>query len=255
MNLYYKGVILRKQQSRVVRNKEFLKAFAVGFIKAFILLFLFYKSLVLSSILAIIYGIVNIKFYKKKHLENWRWQMNLEFREVMVAISSALNAGYSVENSFKEAREDLVLLYGNNSIMVKELNKINSQIMLNRPIEIILTEFAQYCKVEDISNFAEVFHTAKRTGGNLIETARSTADKISAKIETSREIRTMVAGKKMEGRIMAYIPLGIILYFWISSPGFLDCLYTLSGRFVMTILLVIYLAAFKWSERIGDISV
>ena len=227
----------------------------MGFLKAFILLFLFYKSLAVSFSLAIIYGVVNIKFYKKKHLEEWRWQMNLEFREVMTAVSSALNAGYSVENSFKEAKDDLTLLYGSNSVMVKELEKINSQIVLNRPLEVVLLEFAQYCKVEDINNFAEVFQTAKRTGGNLIETARSTADKISSKIETSREIRTMVAGKKMEGKIMSYIPLGIIIYFWVSSPGFLDCLYILSGRLVMTVLLVIYIAAFKWSERIGDISV
>lgn len=255
MNMHYKGVILKKQQSKVVKHKEFYKAFSIGFFKAFIILFLFYRSIVVSFVFALVYGVFNIKFYKKKHLEDWRWQMNLEFREVMTSVSSALNAGYSVENSFKEAKEDLVLLYGNNSVMVKELDKINSQIMLNRPLEIVLTEFAQYCQVEDISNFAEVFYTAKRTGGNLIETARSTADKISSKIETSREIKTMVAGKKMEGRIMAYIPLGIIVYFWISSPGFLDCLYALSGRFVMTILLVVYLAAFKWSERIGDISV
>ncbi len=246
---------MRKKQSKIVIDRQFLKAFALGFIKAFILLLLFYKSLVFSSVLAVVYGIINIKTYKKKQLEDWRWQMNLEFREVMTAVSAALNAGYSVENSFKEAREDLMLLYGSNSVMVKELDKINSQITLNRPLEIVLMEFAQYCQVEDISNFAEVFHTAKRTGGNLIETARSTADKISAKIETSREIRTMVAGKKMEGRIMAYIPLGIIVYFWVSSPGFLDCLYVPGGRLFMTILLVVYLAAFKWSEKIGGISV
>lgn len=246
---------MEEQRSKIVINKQLLKAFALGFIKAFILLLLFYKSLAVSSVLAVVYGIINIRSDNKKQLENWRWQMNLEFREVMTAVSAALNAGYSVENSFKEAREDLMLLYGSNSVMVKELDKINSQITLNRPLEIILMEFAQYCQVEDISNFAEVFHTAKRTGGNLIETARSTADKISAKIETSREIRTMVAGKKMEGRIMAYIPLGIIVYFWISSPGFLDCLYVSGGRLFMTVLLVVYLAAFKWSERIGGISV
>ena len=243
---------MRKKQSKIVIDRQFLKAFALGFIKAFILLLLFYKSLVFSSVLAVVYGIINIKTYKKKQLEDWRWQMNLEFREVMTAVSAALNAGYSVENSFKEAREDLMLLYGSNSVMVKELDK---RLVKVNSSDVVLMEFAQYCQVEDISNFAEVFHTAKRTGGNLIETARSTADKISAKIETSREIRTMVAGKKMEGRIMAYIPLGIIVYFWVSSPGFLDCLYVPGGRIFMTALLIVYLAAFKWSERIGVISV
>lgn len=236
-------------------NKDLLKAFVIGFAKAFILLFLFYKAVAISVVLAIIYGIINIKLYKKKSIEQWRWQINLEFREVMTGLSSALNAGYSIENAFIEVKNDLLLLYGDKSVMAKELDAINSKLMLNRPLEKILMEFAQYCQVEDINNFAEVFQTAKRTGGNLIEISKSTADKISSKIETSREIRTMIAGKKMEGKIMTLIPLAIILYFWISSPGFLDCLYTLNKRPIMTVLLIVYIIAYKWSERIGDITV
>lgn len=243
---------------KFIKDKKYrlwLWSFATGFAKAFILLFLFYRSVILSSILASVYGVANIKLCEKKNIEEWRWQMNLEFREVMSGLSSSLNAGYSVENAFMEAKSNLVLLYGEKSVMAKELDVINSKLMLNQPLEKVLMEFARYCKVEDINNFAEVFQTAKRTGGNLIEVSKSTADKISSKIETSREIRTMIAGKQMEGKIMTLIPLAIIVYFWISSPEFLDCLYTLSGRPIMTALLVIYVVAYKWSERIGDITV
>lgn len=246
---------MKKIQGRFSKKSGFIKAAVIGTVKSFILFFLFYKSFILSFILAVIYGIINIKTYEKRQIEEWRWQMDLEFREVMTCISSSLNAGYSVENSFKEAKGDLLLLYGSNSVMVKELDIINSKLMLNQPLENVLIEFARRCEVEDINNFAEVFQTAKRTGGNLIDVARSAADKISNKIETSREIKTMVAGKKMEGRIMSFIPLAIIIYFWISSPGFLDCLYAPAGRPVMTVLLIIYVAAYKWSERIGDITV
>ena len=227
---------MKKIPDRYSKKSSLIKPVIIGSVKSFILFFLFYKSFVLSFILALIYGIINIKTYEKRRIEEWRWQMDLEFREVMTGISSALNAGYSVENSFKEAKMDLLLLYGNNSVMVKELDIINSKLMLNQPLENVLMEFARRCEVEDINNFAEVFQTAKRTGGNLIDIARSSADKISNKIETSREIRTMVSGKRMEGRIMALMPLAIIIYFWISSPGFLDCLYAPAGRPIMTVL-------------------
>ena len=226
---------MKKIPDRYSKKSSLIKPVIIGSVKSFILFFLFYKSFVLSFILALIYGIINIKTYEKRRIEEWRWQMDLEFREVMTGISSALNAGYSVENSFKEAKMDLLLLYGNNSVMVKELDIINSKLMLNQPLENVLMEFARRCEVEDINNFAEVFQTAKRTGGNLIDIARSSADKISNKIETSREIRTMVSGKRMEGRIMALMPLAIIIYFWISSPGFLDCLYAPAGRPIMTV--------------------
>ena len=189
-------------------KKDDIKAFIKGFTKIFILTYLFYRYVPVSVVLAAIFGIINIKLDAKKRKEIWKWQLNLEFREVMTGISSALNAGYSIENAFKEARKDILILYGDKSVMAKELETMNSKLELNQPIENVLSEFAQYCEVEDIYNFAQVFQTAKRTGGNLIETARSTADKIGNKIEVVREIKTMISGKQMEGRLMNMIPSG-----------------------------------------------
>jgi tight adherence protein B len=104
-------------------------------------------------------------------------------------------------------------------------------------------------------HFVKVFQTAKRTDGDLISITRLTAEKISQKIEVKREIHTMIAGKKMEGRIMNCIPLAMILYFWICSPDFLDCMYQSSGRMVMTVLMLIYIATYYWSSRVSDINV
>ncbi len=239
----------------VNRYKQDIKAFLIGIIKAYIILYLFYKSFLISVFLATLYGVIYIRIDRKKRKEEWKWKMNLEFREVLTGISAALNAGYSIENAFQSIGDDLVLLYGEKSVMADEIKMINSKIQLNQPIEKVLMEFAEYTEIEDIYNFAEVFQTAKKTGGNLILVARATADKISSKIEVSREIKTMIAGKQMEGRIMNIVPPAIIVYFWISSPGMLDNLYTIGARPVTTVFLIMYLAALKWSERIGDISV
>lgn len=230
-----------------------LKAFLIGALKAGVVLYLFYRSMLFVLICSIIYGVYSIPVDRKKRLKEWRWRINLEFREVMLGIAASLNAGYSIENSLEEAIKDLKILYGDKSELAYELESVVHKIKLNQPVEKALLEFAEYTKVDDIYSFAEVFQTAKRTGGDLISIARSTASRISNKIEIKREIKTMLAGKSMEGRIMNYIPLGIIAYFWICSPGFLDCLYVASGHIVMTVLLVIYLVAFKWNERIMDI--
>ena len=119
----------------------------------------------------------------------------------------------------------------------------------------MLHDFAERWDTEDMRHFAQVFQTAKRTGGNLIAITHATAEKISQKIEVQREIQTMLAGKKMEGKIMSAIPLGLIIFFWISSPGFLDCFYRSAGRMVSTGLLVAYLVAYQWSKRICEIQV
>lgn len=232
-----------------------IKAFLFGFIKGGAVLYFFYRSFAIVLILGFIYGIYSIPLERKKRQSEWRWRINLEFKEVMLAVAASLNAGYSIENAFKESINDLKILYGDESELAGEIENIISMVKLNQPLEEVLMEFAEYTKVDDIYNFAEVFQIAKKTGGDLIDITRTTASRISSRIEVKREIKTLIAGKSMEGKIMNFIPLGIILYFWMCSPGFLDCLYIGAGRLVMTVLFIVYILAFKWNERIMDIEV
>ena len=51
-------------------------------------------------------------------------------------------------------------------------------------------------------------------------------------------------------KIMTVIPLGIIVYFWICSPGFLDPFYHGSGYLVSAVLMIVYLLSDFWSRKI-----
>ena len=200
-------------------------------------------------------GICGVFWERQQEGKRWKKQINLEFREGMQGIAAALNAGYSIENAFAEAGNDLELLYGKRSALAPEFRTIVSKCQLNQPVEEALQELAVRVEVEDIRRFAEIFQTAKRTGGDLIAITRTTADRISEKIEVQREIESMSAGKRMEAQVMNCVPLGMILYFWICSPDFLSCLYQGNGRVIMTFFLVVYLLAYYWSERIIQIKI
>ena len=98
--------------------------------------------------------------------------------------------------------------------------------------------------------------TAKRTGGDLLKVIRMTSQSIGDKTGIQREIRTVVAAKKLEANIMSTIPVLIILYVWFSMPGFLEPMYTtLVGRIVMTVTLGFYVAAILLLRKIVDINV
>lgn len=241
---------MKKVPFQICRN-----GFIKGFAKAALVSLLFYRSVGIVVVLSMLSGFYGIYAEKKLAHKKKQYEITLQFREGLQGIASALSAGYAIENAFAEARKDLLLLYGNSSLLAQEFLWIEQQLEMNQSIEKVLFEFAHKWNTEDILSFAQVFQTAKRTGGDLISITRATAEKTSMKIEVKREIQTMIAGKKMEGRIMNMIPLGMILYFWICSPGFLDCMYVSSGRLVMTILMVIYVVAYCWSEKISDITV
>lgn len=240
-------------------NKTNIKMCCTRFLKGFLLgmavTCLFYRNAVISCVLSIIYGFYYMIRERKEYQKRQHYEITLEFREGLLGIAAALGAGYSMENAIVEARKDLVLLYGEGSLLASEFERMDRQFDLNQPVEKVLLDFAGRWQTEDIKHFVKVFQTAKRAGGDLISITRLAAVKISEKIEVKREIQTMIAGKRMESRIMNLIPLGMILYFWLCSPGFLDCLYQGSGRFFMTVLLILYVLAYWWSERVSDIKV
>lgn len=88
----------------------------------------------------------------------------------------------------------------------------------------------------------------------MVKIMKRTAGNIGEKMEVKREIRTMIAGKRMEAVCMMVVPLGILLYLNTLSPDFLQPLYqTLAGGIFMTISLLVYGVAVWWGFRIMKI--
>jgi tight adherence protein B len=216
---------------------------------------LFYRS-----ILGVLFLSPFIYFYRKyqikNQLNNRKWKLNLEFKDGIQAVCAALEAGYCAENAFEEAYKDLGQIYSADAMIQKELSYIVNQLRMNITVEKALSDFAERSELEDIRSFADVFSTAKRTGGDLINIIKVTSGIISDKIEVNREIITLISAKRLEANIMKIMPLFILVYLTIFSPGFLDSLYhNLLGVFVMSIFLLCYLGAYLIIDKIIRIEV
>lgn len=236
-------------------KQEWIKYFIQGLLIGIVIGYLFYANII-GIILLMPYGFYYVKKKKTDLIEERKWRLNLEFRDSLLSITSALNAGYSIENAFEQAVLDLKLMYSEDSIIVSEFDSMVNQIRMNITIERVLDDFARRANIDDILMFSAVFSTAKRTGGDLIKIIKNASNSIGDKIEVKREIKTMIASKKFESKIMSIIPFAIIIYLKLFSPGFLDPLYNnLVGFIIMTILLIIYLFAYKISENIMNIEV
>ena len=97
---------------------------------------------------------------------------------------------------------------------------------------------------------------AKRSGGDFPQIIRTTAARISAKIEVEREVDTVIAGKKLEGKIMSVMPFFILAYLNLASGEFIDPLYgNLAGVLVMSAALLVFVGAMAINRRISDIRV
>jgi tight adherence protein B len=230
--------------------REKLRYILEGFVVALILGSIFYKSVIGNILLCPLI----FPYYKRKRKElinKRKWQLNIEFRDGINSLSAALSAGYSAEQAFIEAVKDLRHIYPGGAMIIKEFTYLINQIQMNITVEKALSDFGERSRIEDIISFAEVFSTAKRTGGDIIQIIKTTGSLISDRLEIKREVITLIAAKKFEATIMKLVPAGILCYLWVTSPGLLDPLYhNLFGAIVMTVLLGIYLITYCVIDKI-----
>lgn len=212
--------------------------------------YFFYRSFIalipLSAIGAFAFCLIS-----RQKAEKSREDLAIQFRECILAVATLLQAGYSVENAFLECWQDMVLMYGEEAPICRELKFIKRGLNINISLEELLTDMAQRSACEDIAQFAQIFALAKRSGGNMSEIIRNSADQIGRQIELRQEIQMLLGGKKMELAVMKAMPFGILLYIDMGNPGYFEPLYhNLLGIIIMTGCLAAYLGAYLLGEHI-----
>ena len=230
--------------------KENLKIIGKGIGILAVISYFFYRS-IWAFFLFLPYLIYYFRKKKQEKQEQQAELLRYQFKDGIMAISAALNAGYSVENAFREGRKDLTLLYEKEEPIMREFQRIIRGLDANERLEKLLFDFAKRSGLEEVESFAEIFATAKEAGGDFSVIIQTTAERIAARMEVKREIKTMVAAKNFEQKIMSLVPFLIMFYIELTSPGFFSELYgNILGVAVMTVCLGVYLLSRYLADRI-----
>lgn len=246
------GTNLRRQDYREYHfsKKEFAGVMGVILLAMGVLAWTFYRS-ALALIPLSPLGYLIYRYMKEQRGEKQREELAEQFKECILSVSASVRAGYAVENAFMESREDMASLYGRESLIYMELEIMRRGLVINIPLEEQLMDFGVRSGVEDISGFAGMFAIAKRGGGSLTNMIKTSAEVISQKMEARQELAVLLSGKKMELNIMRGMPMAIVWYLGVTSPGFFDPLYhNFEGVMVMSLCLGVYLAAVLLGEKV-----
>lgn len=240
------------EKYRIPKRQLFVNVFII-MVSIFGIAKVFYNSFV-AGIILLPLSIPLILKRKKKILENRKKKMESQFKDMLISMADAMEAGYSVENAIKESYRDLLSIYGYDSDICIELRLIISRLKFNISVEMIIESFAERTNLDNAKMFSQVFSVAKRTGGNMTWVMKDVANNIKQKELVKEEIDIVISSKKYEQKIMMVIPIFLMLYVSVASPGFLDVMYcTWQGRIIMTIFMVCYIAAYLWAEKITSI--
>ncbi|SHJ17957.1 type II secretion system F family protein [Pseudobutyrivibrio xylanivorans] len=217
--------------------------------------FLFYRSF-----FGILSGVLIIPFWLKLKSEEKQTQlqakMETEFKEFMLLIVAGLQTGYSLERALLQAEEELKKLYSQESVLENSVHIMNQKIAMNTQVEKAFAEFAKTAGLEEAESLAEIISFAKRCGGDYCRHIRETAIKIEDSIAVKQEIQTITTEKRLELKVMCVMPILILGYISLTSPGFIKPLYgNLVGIILMSGCLVVYGCLIVLGRRIIDIKV
>lgn len=236
-----------------------IKDWGIVFIKSMaatvIIAYLFYDSpIVVIAFPAVLAYCA--KLCRQEGVRRQKEKLNEEFMNVLKVLSSNMLAGYSVENAWQEAEKEMELMYGNDSLMLSEIQEMNRQIKMNQTFEAVLSEFAHRSGLEDVVNFSDIFSFAKRSGGRFVDIIESTTYRMWTKYDTNRQIEVAVSAKKLEQKTMNYIPIFLLAFLKLSSRDYMSALYgNLIGVIFMSTCLLAYAGAIKLAKKFLQVGI
>lgn len=212
-------------------------------------------NITISSIVGLVAGFLYIPIRTEQIKNKKRSNLKLQFRELLDALATSIGSGKNVVDSFKAAKDDLSVIYSNETAIIKELDIILDGITNNIDVEKSLVDFGNRSGIEDITSFANVFETCYRKGGNIKDVIKNTQQIITEKMEVEMEIQTIVTGSKNEQMIMTVLPIALIAIIKMMSPEFATNFTTPAGIIATTLGIALFIIAFFVGKAVLNIKI
>ena len=247
MLVQYDNLPLSKSE-KVVSIIQWYCLFALGF-------YTLYQSLLVALVLALPSIYIAPKLKKHNKIKQEMSRLKLQFKDLLSSINSSLSAGRALENCFRIAAQDLLLIYPSTQFaIIRELHIICSRLDNGEPLEQSLIDFARRSAIQEIKQFAESIQTCKRSGGDLVSVMRKTTALLSDQIEINNEISIIIAQKQFEAKIMIVAPFVFMQFMNMAAKDYMSNLYSGGlGYIIITVVLLLLCSCFYIIQKITDI--
>ena len=204
--------------------------------------FIFYNNLFYSLLLMpLAYPYINILsseliLIRKKNLR-------MQYMECLNAMANAVDSGYSIEGSISKAKDVIEILYGKDSLMYKEILRMEGRLRLGVTVEEVFDEFSRRSGLSEAYDLASAIVITKRFGDNISNVLKTVSNNVSSEINVENEIEVLISSKKYEHLIMCVVPIFMMIYMRVAAPEMMRYLYVGFGRLIMTICLAVHVLA------------
>lgn len=217
---------------------------------------IFYGNVLPGIVIGIILT-ASEKKYKEFLITKRKEQLLAQFKDLLYSLSSAVSTGRSLGQAIEESIKFWEGTYDESDYIIKELMLMSKKMRESNISDIdAFKDFAERSDLDDIRDFMTVCKTCKSTGADFAAAIDKGSEIIENKIDIERELKSITAQKRFEGKIVALAPIVIILAIKLMSPSYMMPLYdTGIGKIISTISLVLTASGFIAIERVNRIEI
>ncbi len=187
-----------------------------------------------------------VNFIRKRRLEKFRYQ----FPDALVMISSSMRAGASLSVALESlVRESKPPLNQEFALMLRNQR-------LGVSFDDALVKMEERIPLQEFSLFSAGTRISREVGGNLADMLDALADTLFKTLQTEGKIKSLTSQGKMQGVVMAGLPLLLMFALNVLEPVAMHPLFhSLLGWGVLTLIAVMEFMGYMFIRKITDIDV
>lgn len=190
----------------------------------------------------------DIRDYKHK----LRQRQLEDFLSFITCVSGALMSGYALEGAFRYAIREIEKNDSENTLR-SNLTAVMNLIDCGASVELALGSLGKNIDVIEAKQLQNILALGKKYGGNTVVILKQFAKTLRDKQSADKEIATMIAAKKLEGKIMQVMPFLIVAYMKLTSRQQFAILYKgVLGKAFMAACLLVIIAMGVVTDKIID---
>jgi tight adherence protein B len=158
------------------------------------------------------------------------------FPEAIDLMVRALRSGLPISEAIVSAGREIAGPVG------AELGRVEAGLRLGRELESVLWDIATRIDVPEFRFFIIALSVQRETGGNLAETLANLGEVLRRRRQMQAKVRAMSSETRMTSMILAGLPVVVILILALTSPAYLEPLYSDIRGYMLDALALMMLA-------------
>ncbi len=206
-------------------DSKLLQFVLIAFIITLIYFMLLTGNIFFSTLVSCL-SIFLFPYFKVLISKRKKARMIFEFQDFIYLLSGSLQSGNSYDNALVETKFNLFSIYGEDTLLAKELEKIIYWNKIGIGYEKGFLMLEEEYQIGFFKEFAIVLGITRNKGGDFKEVLEETNNTLSERLEIEREIGTLLAKQRIEVLMLRVIPFVMLLILRFIYPEMIKFLIT-----------------------------